>query len=101
MGWEKRNKHKYYYRKTRDGDKVRSEYLGNNLHSYIYSGYLHKQKIQNQKIQAQIKTEEAKERELNDIHQLLIALAEASLLLNGYHMHKGEWRKKRETHRTD
>ena len=95
MAWEKRKGGIYYYRKTRDGDKVYSVYVGKDVLAYELSGYLQKQKIQQQKQQALINSEIAVDKELDEHHRLLIAIAEATLLLNGYHLHKGEWRKSR------
>jgi hypothetical protein len=95
MAWEKRSNNKYYYRKIRDGDKVSSVYLGKSLLTYKLSAYLHQQKMQQQKQQARIDAEDAMDKELDDLHRLIIAAAEATLLLNGYHLHKGDWRKSR------
>ena len=95
MAWEKRNKNKYYYRKVRDGDKVSSVYFGKDILAYKLSSGMHRQKLRNQKQQALINSEEAMDKELEELHRLLIAAAEATLLLNGYHLHKGQWRKRR------
>jgi hypothetical protein len=93
MAWEKRNKNKYYYRKVRDGDKVSSVYLGKDILAYKISSEAQKHKLQSQKQEAQISLEQAHDEELEQSHRLLIAIAEATLLLNGYHLHKGQWRK--------
>lgn len=43
-----------------------------------------------------VEDEKKKDNELDAYHQLVNQLANAVLILNGYHTHKGEWRKRRE-----
>jgi hypothetical protein len=95
MAWEKRQGNNYYYRKVRDGDRVYSVYIGKSNRACQLSDHFDKIKIQKQNQQAQIDAEAAEDKELDDHYRLLIALAEATLLLNGYHLHKGEWKKVR------
>jgi len=66
MGWEERRGRKYFYRKRRNGGRVVSEYLG------------------------------AGPDAVDQACHLIRTLVDAVLLLNGYHTHKGQWRKKRE-----
>jgi hypothetical protein len=94
MTWEKRSKNNYYYRKVRRGAKVSSVYLGNDIHAYIYTGELQRQKMQSQRQRALLNSETVKEHVIEDNHKAIIALAEAVMLLNGYHQHKGQWRKR-------
>jgi len=96
MAWERRNNNNYYYRKVRRGNKVSSVYIGKDIPSYNISGRAHKQKLLNQKQAAQIADEGDVDQMLKANHKVIIALAEAALLLNGYHMHRGQWRKRHE-----
>jgi len=93
MTWERRNNNNYYYRKTRKGNKVSSVYLGKDIPSYNLSGKAQERKLLNQKQTAQITNEEEIDQTLEDNHYLITAVAESILLLNGFHKHKGMWRK--------
>ena len=94
MAWEKRNENRYYYRKVRVGDKVKSVYLGKDILAYKHLGEMQEQKALFKEQQAQLLIDEAREKELEENHRLLIAIAETALLLNGYRLHKGEWKRK-------
>lgn len=93
MTWEKRSKGSYYYRKVRVGGKVRSIYVGKNILSYILSADADRRLTQKVSQQAEIDTEEGFEQALEENHKAIIALADAALLLNNYHLHRGKWRK--------
>jgi len=93
MAWERRKNNNYYYRKVRKGNKVSSVYVGKDIPSYNLSGKAQEQKLQNQKQAAEIVNEVAIDQALEENHTLITAIAEALLLLNGYHLHKGLWRK--------
>jgi len=43
-----------------------------------------------------VEEEKKTDKELNTYHKLVNQLADAVLILNGYHTHKGKWRKKRD-----
>lgn len=94
MAWEQRNNNNYYYRKVRKGSKVSSVYLCKDILTYDLSGKAYKQKLLNQKQSAQITNEEGIDQTLEENHHLIIAIAESTLLLNGFHLHKGMWRRK-------
>ena len=93
MAWEQRNNNNYYYRKVRRGNKVCSVYIGKDILKYNLSGRAHNQKLLNQKQTAQITDEEAVNQTVEVNHKVIISLAEAALLINGYRLHKGLWRK--------
>lgn len=99
MAWERRNNNNYYYRKVRRGNKVCSVYIGKDILKYNLSGRDHNQKLLNQKQTKQIAKEEAVDLTLEANNKAVIAIAEATLLLNGYHLHKGNWRKRHEKSR--
>ena len=97
MAWEQRkNNNNYYYRKVRRGNKVSSVYIGKDIPAYNLSGKTHKQKLLNQKQISRITKEEAVDLTLEAHNKAVFAIAEATLLLNGYHLHKGDWRKRHE-----
>ncbi|MGB5934011.1 MAG: hypothetical protein WBH57_13220 [Anaerolineae bacterium] len=99
MAWEKRRGKEYYYRKRRIGGRVMSKYVG--------TGPLAEAAAAHDELtrQAQEEKRELFRRERERQHaidegvdracRLIRNLVYATLLLNGYHTHKGEWRKRR------
>ena len=95
MGWEKRRGRHYYYRKRREGGRVISEYVGTGPAAELAAasdGLLQQQRAKERKARAE---SENVEMILDDIQALTQALARATLLVEGYHTHRGQWRKKR------
>ena len=68
-------------------------YIGKDIPSYKLSDKAHSQKLIAQKQNAEIAKEVAIDQTLEENHYLITALAESILLLNGFHKHKGSWRK--------
>lgn len=98
MGWEKRGGHEYYYTaKKRNGRVVKMYWPGE-------AGVLLAKHIEQTK---QDQAEKQKSMEaiqnhldridysLDELAELTKAAVEAVALLNGFHFHKGEWRRKR------
>ena len=95
---------RYYYRHRRVGDTVQRVYLG--------TGNVAKQaaekdaaaKAKRAAEQAELAALEAKlsgvDRLANDVHHGVATLAEAALLVLGYHEHRGQWRRHRNDNRT-
>ena len=96
MGWEKRRGKKYFYYKTRIGPRVVSFYAGNNILSYKLQAIMEKKRREEEAYRTMVEGEKIKDSKLNAYHELVNQLADAVLVLNGYHTHKGEWRKKRD-----
>ncbi len=96
MGWEKRRGKKYFYHKTRIGSHVESFYVGNNILAYKLQAIMEKKRREEEAYRTMVEGEKKKDSELNACHELVNQLADAVLVLNGYHTHKGEWRKKRD-----
>ena len=99
MAWETRGNNQFYYKKEREGDKVRSIYYGNSEIAELIA-----QLDQNEKWQKQIAKNKADEekREFEKVDEMIEEFAElnrmlvdAAYLLNGFHQHKREWRRKR------
>lgn len=95
MAW----KNGYLYRNKRIGKRVVTEYLGNG-----FSALLAEQMTERVKAEAEVKRREwltikDEQQRLDqivaDFGQLATAYADAVLLLNGHHLHKRQWRKKR------
>lgn len=99
MAWESRRNNSYYYRKRKVGGKVVSEYIGTGFAALLAEQVNERVKAEaeakRQEWQA-IRDEQARlDKMVNDFGQLATAYADAVLLLNGHHLHKRQWRKKR------
>src|SRR3712207_1377909 len=99
MPWEQRGNGSYYYRKRREGGRVISEYLGAG-HAAALAAQLEdaereeRAAARDAELQARAATE-ASDPLLAELETLLQTLTRAVLLSNGYHQHKGQWRRKR------
>ena len=99
MAWETRAGRRYYYRKRRDGGRVVSEYIGSGPGAEAmatlddYARILERQEREAWK--AEVAHQREIDRALDDAGTLLRLLTHATLVANGYHSHKGQWRKKR------
>lgn len=99
MAWERRSESDYYYRKYRLGERVYSQYLG--------KGKAAKIAAEEDQLNLEIKSfnkskwDRIKEEEKEFDRMVRLAtsrstkLFKAYMLVNGYHTHKGQWRKKR------
>lgn len=96
MGWEKRRRKKYFYHKTRIGPRVESFYVGNNILAYSIQAIMEKKRREEEAYRTMVEREKKRDSEIKAYHELVNQLADAVLVLNGYHTHKGEWRKKRD-----
>jgi hypothetical protein len=99
MGWEQRGGRSYYYRKVREGDRVRSKYVGSGILAQICAGNdKDEQRDRKAKCAVHLATRQAEaeiDRQLAVAETALAAMTHAALSTAGYHKHKGEWRKKR------
>lgn len=99
MGWERRGNHEYYYRKEREGSRVKSTYVGRGEVAHIVaeiqsSSSLIERYARFMKTPQAIEQERA-EVELGQLSERIRIITEASLLTAGFHMHKRQWRKRR------
>ena len=95
MSWEQRGNRRYYYRKRRQGGRVVSEYVG--------AGELAGAAAALDALEREIRRAERQRRaqlraldaQIAQVCDLIRALTDAVLLINDYHTHKVQWRKKR------
>lgn len=96
MGWEKRGGHQYYYRKERDGSRVRSVYVGRGEIANMISQFQSDSTLI-EKLARQTKT--ANEVSLDSaalvFEQAIQLFTQAALLAAGFHTHHRQWRRKR------
>ncbi|HEV2763866.1 MAG TPA: hypothetical protein VGV38_12870 [Pyrinomonadaceae bacterium] len=96
MGWEQRGRRSYYYRKERDGKRVRSVYVGGGeLASFV--GLMtegrraegRKRREAERRARASIAETDAA---LDALAGMVESITSAALLASGYHTHKRQWR---------
>ena len=98
MAWEKRGSSRYYYRKRRQGERVASEYLGNDQTSQVI--YEIDRLLQEESLRAQAEWKRQKkeiqkmDKDIEFLTTMVRSLLRAKLLTSGYRPHKGQWRKK-------
>src|SRR5688572_2080240 len=105
MGWEQRGNNRYYYRKERDGSRVKSTYVGRGEIAHMVaqiqsSSPLLKRVARSLRSPDQIKLEKA-EAALKQTNELIGLITQATLLSAGFHTHKRQWRRTRNPHSSD
>ncbi len=97
MAWEKRNGNRYYYRKVWTGGTCQSEYLGWGFAALREDVALSDERKQREAERAERRTETELDRQVDTILAAIRTLRDAILHASGYHRHKGQWRKKRQS----
>jgi hypothetical protein len=99
MGWEARGGKSYYYRKERDGASVRSVYVGSNETAQLIAQLdaLQTDEREGKRALAQIEREQWQEQdaELDALSMIVDQVTAATLIAQGFHQHKRQWRRKR------
>ncbi len=99
MGWEERRGRSYYYRKERTGDRVRSVYVGSGASAHFAAKLDAMERTEaKQKRRAEgraLQSELAKDEELDALGEMVRQVVAAQLLVDGFHRHKRQWRRKR------
>ena len=99
MGWEQRGTNSYYYKKERDGSKVKSVYVGRgevaHMVSKLQSSSAELEKLMQAKKSIEANELERVEATLDRAIELTQLFTEATLLTAGFHTHRRQWRRKR------
>ncbi len=99
MGFEQRGGQSYYYRKVREGGRVRSKYVGGGVVGQICAEQDYEDRSDREsKRAAHLAARHAEaeiDRQLASAESALVALTHATLFAFGFHLHKGQWRRKR------
>jgi hypothetical protein len=89
----------YYYRSSRDGNRVRTHYLGKGELGRMLAAMDNEQIAERKHIQGEWTQEKEKqkttERYIDGQAARIRNLAKIVLLAAGYHTHKGQWRRLR------
>ena len=97
MGWEQRGNSSYYYRKEREGSRVKSVYVGRGEIAHMI-GEVQSSSPLVEKLARTMKSRDTVEQEgvdasLDHLRFQVQTLTEGLLLLSGFHTHKRQWRK--------
>lgn len=99
MGWEKRGNNEYYYQKERIDGRIKSVYVGQGELAYLIARYdqINSTKMELERINKNREKEEFQELNnfIDEISEINKDLVDALFIINGYHQHKRQWRKKR------
>jgi hypothetical protein len=99
MAWEYRSGGPVYYHSVRVAGTSRKVYLGKGPEALAQSERVAQACRQREAQRAALRAEQARvagaEQRLHDARQLIEMLAAASVLLRGYHWHRGGWRRRR------
>jgi hypothetical protein len=95
MGWEQRGAHQYFYRKEREGARVKSVYVGRGEIAQMISQFQSSSSvIEKLARHTSLNPQQAEKAELA-FEQTLQLLIEAALLAAGFHTHHRQWRRQR------
>jgi hypothetical protein len=99
MAWEQRGANAYYYKKGRDGSKVKSVYVGRgeiaHMVSQLQSSSIELEKLMRVKKSIDTLESEKAEVTLDRALELIQLFTQATLLTAGFHTHHRQWRRKR------
>ena len=95
MAWENRHGRLFYYRKVREGKRVRSIYLGRCEEAYLCSELVEETNHSQRMERNLLKPDNEIESQLSALDAEIAAITKATLITAGFHQHKGTWRKKR------
>jgi hypothetical protein len=99
MGWEQRGNNRYYYRKEREGSRVKSVYVGRGEIAQMVSQIQSTSHVI-ERLGCSIKSPEVigferAEAAFGQASDLVQLLTQATLLMAGFHTHHRQWRRKR------
>jgi hypothetical protein len=99
MGWERRGNHSYYYRKEREGLRVKSVYLGRGEIAQMVSQIQESSPLLERLARPMRSSEAIKEEKaataIEQVSDLIQLIMQAALLSAGFHTHHRQWRGKR------
>jgi len=99
MGWEQRGNNRYYYKKEREGSRVKSVYVGRGEIARMVSQIQSSSPVL-ERIARILKTPETIKQEnaeatLEQVTDLIKLVTQATLLTAGFHTHHRQWRRRR------
>lgn len=105
MGWEQRNGSRYYYRKERSGNRVRSVYVGRgamaSLTAQLDELERDEREEKREALRREVEQQDAIDSQIDEVCRMTEQLTRATLIASGFHLHKGQWRRKRHAREED
>ena len=99
MGWEQRGSNSYYYKKERDGSRVKSVYVGPgeiaHMVAHIQSSSLLVESLARTTKSVEVVKQEKAEAAIEQANSLVQLFTQAALLSAGFHTHHRQWRRTR------
>ena len=99
MGWEQRNGSSYYYRKERSGKSVKSVYVGTGLIAGLAADLdtndNAKKKAEREAFRREVERQNAIDSRIDEVCRMTEMLTRAALIASGFHLHRGQWRRRR------
>jgi hypothetical protein len=99
MGWETRGNGRYYYRKVRDGGRVRSEYIGAGVVAELLAEAddrgRQRRQLEDEARRAEVDAERHTAATLAEVDRMVQTMTAAALIAAGYHTHRRQWRRQR------
>jgi hypothetical protein len=99
MGWETRSGKQYYYRKEREGGRVRSVYVGRGETARLIAQLeaMRSDEREGKHISTRMDREQLQEQdaEFDALSKIVDEVVAATLIAQGFHQHKRQWRRKR------
>jgi hypothetical protein len=99
MAWEDRNGRSYYYRKERRGGRVVSEYVGSGKTARLLATLDALQRIDKEEAlelkRSRLAADAERDAALDDLREVCETLTRATLIAEGFHTHKRQWRRAR------
>lgn len=95
MSWEKRNKQTYFYRRRRVNGRIVSDYLGRGPLAQAAQVLADQEARQKTDERAVLQELDRLAQMVDEYGEQVKMLVAAHLYVNGYHYHRGEWRKRR------
>lgn len=96
MAWETRSGSEYYYRKRREGGKVKSEYIGAGNFADVLSRLdaltQEQRELERAALLAERDADKELDRQITDLTRRVQRLTAATLLASGFHQHWRKWR---------
>ena len=100
MAWEDRDGRRYYYRKARHGRRVVSKYVGRGrvpeLLAELDQADRERREAERRQTEQERSESAAQLDRLDQAVALVELLTRGVLLANGYHNHRGKWRRMRD-----
>jgi hypothetical protein len=99
MAWERRGNFQYYYKKERQGSRVKSIYVGRGhlaeLTATLRAVQHEDRKLMSEKLKHDQSLLDAFVSVNHNVERAVNTVTEAALIAAGFHQHKREWRKRR------